>query len=172
MLEAQGVVVIESDRIGHAVLEPDGPAFAAVAAEWPEAVSAGRIDRAALAGIVFSDHEELERLEELTHPHIAAEIVRRVADAGDVPVAVELPVAADLVGDGWVEVLVDAPDDVRLSRALDRGIGEVDARHRMASQPTRAEWLGRAHRVISNDGSLDGLARQVEALWRDVSGDA
>jgi dephospho-CoA kinase len=71
-----------------------------------------------------------------------------------------------------VEVLVDAPDDVRLLRALDRGIGEVDARHRMASQPTRAEWLGRAHRVISNDGSLDGLARQVEALWRDVSGDA
>ena len=47
MLAARGARVIDADRIGHAVIDASGPAFAAVAQRWPEAVVGGHIDRQA-----------------------------------------------------------------------------------------------------------------------------
>ncbi len=166
MLAARGAEVIEADRIGHAVLEPDGEAFEAVAARWPTVVRFGRIDRAALGAIVFRDETELAALEALTHPSIAVRIDELAAEAGGRVVVVELPLTKDLMGPGWHRVVVIADADLRLDRAVRRGMDEAEVRARMAAQAPPEAWLAIADSVIVNDGDLARLERRVDEWWQ------
>ena len=160
LLAGAGVATIDADGVGHEVLEPDGPAFGQVADRWPEVVSNGSIDRKALAAVVFNDMSQLRELEAITHPHIFDRILRRVKGEPG-PVVVEIPVLDHGLGDGWRRMLVDAPDEVRLERAVARGMTRADAVARIASQPSRAEWLSVADLVIPNRGSLEELGAAV-----------
>jgi dephospho-CoA kinase len=169
LLGERGVVVIEADRIGHEILEPGGAAFDVVAGRWPEVVVSGRIERSRLAAIVFSDQEQLAELEAITHPLIGAEIARRVNEAEDRDVVVELPVADDRADSGWIRVVVDAPGAIRETRAVARGMARADVARRLAAQPGRNSWLSRADYVIDNRGSLTDLETQVDELWADLT---
>jgi dephospho-CoA kinase len=160
-----GATVIDADRIGHQLLA--GSSFEALARRWPSVVVDGRIDRSRLAEIVFSDESELRELEAITHPVIRGEIARRVAEApGDRPVVVEISVPVPMVGGEWTTVVIDAPDDVRYSRLLDRGMDPGDIRARMAQQPSREDWQGLGDVVIDNSGSENDLRRKLRWLLR------
>jgi len=154
--------VVSADEVGHGLLFPDGAAFTAVAARFPESVVSGRIDRRALGAIVFADADALADLESLTHPAIGEEVRRRASRHRGL-VAVEIPLAKDLIGERWPRVVVDAPPAVRWARLRSRGMSEDDVEARMAAQPTREEWLALADYVIENgdgaglEGQLDGL---------------
>lgn len=163
MLEEHGVVGIDADEIGHDVLLPDGPAFESVAARWPEVVRDGRIDRARLAAIVFEDAGELSALEGLTHPHIFGRIGQRLEEVSGVAV-VEVPLLNPPSVSDWGRLVVDCSDEVRLARVVARGMAEGDARARMASQPSRAEWLTVADVVVPNHGGLEELWGTVRDL--------
>jgi dephospho-CoA kinase len=167
-LRALGAHVIEADLVGHEVLEPGGAAYESVTERWPSVVIGGVIDRGALAEIVFADVGQLRELEALTHPAIAAEIRRRVAGVETGVIAVELPVGSDLVGTGWVRVIVEAPVAVRLARSVARGQGEEDVRNRMDTQPSREEWRSGADYVIANDGTRAELMARVDELWAEL----
>jgi dephospho-CoA kinase len=169
LLAEKGATIIEADRIGHEVLEPGGPAFAAVAQRWPAVVVDGAIDRRRLATIVFADHEQLAELEAITHPAIHTEITRRARDAAESPVVVELPVAG-IVGPEWTWIAVIAEPAVRVERAVERGMDEEDVRRRIAAQLSNEEWCERASHVIVNDGSLEALRDEVESVWARIVG--
>jgi len=173
MLAAMGCVVIDGDSVGHSVLLPDGPAFDAVAARWSDAVVDGAIDRRALAAVVFADPAELDDLVAITHPAIAAEIARRVEEAGDRDVVVELPLIEGIVEETtrWHRLVVLAEDDVRLRRLLARGMDEEDARRRMAAQPDLPEWERSAASIIRNDGDFGDLAAAVDVWWAKRAAD-
>jgi len=161
LLSAFGIRVVDADRMGHRVLEPAGKAFAAVSARWPEVLRDGVIDRGRLAGIVFADRGQLRELETLTHPHIFGTIRGELEGFEGVGV-VEVPILE--TGLDWPRMVVDAPDEVRLQRALGRGMSIEDIRARTASQPTRAQWLASADLVIPNHGTLEELEETVEVL--------
>ena len=163
LLDEAGMLTIDADRVGHEVLEPDGPAFAAVAERWPQVVSEGRIDRAALAAIVFADRDELGELESITHPYIFDTIHARMEGYQGVAI-VEMPLLGDGLGEGWSRIVVDSRDDVRLNRAIARGMSEEDVRARMAAQPSRGEWLAQADLVVPNHRSVEDLAETVGRL--------
>lgn len=163
LLEEHGVDTIDADSVGHTVLQPDGPAFAGVAARWPHVVRNGEIDRRSLADVVFSDQGELDTLEALTHPHIFDLIRARVEDI-EAPVVVEIPLISHGLGDEWRRIVVDCRDDVRLERAVSRGMDETDARARMNAQPARSEWLAVADVVVPNHRTVDELQAAVARL--------
>ncbi len=165
ILAGRGVPVIHADMIGHAVLEPEGEAFHAVSAWWPEVVVDGHIDRAKLAAIVFEDPQALKQLESMTHPAIAARIHNLVAAESDAAiVVVEMPLLLPLLGEGWTRVVVDASIEVRKRRLADRGMGPGDVEARMAAQPRPQDWLDAADFVVGNDGSLEDLEQEVDRL--------
>ncbi len=163
ILARLGFAVIEADRVGHQVIEPDGPAYSAVVEEWPAVVVDGRIDRARLAAIVFTHHDQLARLEELTHPHIREAVAAQVAAAAGADVAVELPLATDLLGPGWIRLLVTAPESIRIARKTAAGMAEQDVINRMNSQPAPAEWWAAADVIVENSGSPEELEHEVAA---------
>ena len=163
--EQLGAMVVEADRLGHAVLEPDGEAFAAVSERWPSVVIGHQIDRSALAEIVFGDPALLIELEAMTHPPIIRRI--RGLAAGGVDLVVEIPLILDVPGD-WTRVFVDTDEDLRVHRAVDRGASEADVRRRLANQPDRAEWVSWADETIGNNGSLDELEALIDALWQGL----
>lgn len=163
LLAKEGMNTLDADSIGHEVLEPGGAAFGEVAARWPSAVIDGRIDRSVLAGIVFTDSEELARLEAVTHPHIFGIINDRV-ERFEGPVIVEMPVLGQGLGDGWRRLVVDGSDQVRARRAVDRGMAPQDVARRMAAQPTRQQWLAVADMVIPNEGDLEDLKETVDRV--------
>jgi len=170
LLAVRGACVIEADRLGHAVLAPDGEASAAVAQRWPAAASHGEIDRRRLADLVFADPGELAALEAITHPHIARRIHHLVAAAGDSVVVVELPLSADLLGSGWHRLVVLAPEEVRVARAVGRGMDEADVRRRMAAQAPYDVWEASADSVVVNDGDSASLAAAVDGWWERFIG--
>ncbi len=172
ILKRQGAVVIEADRIGHEVLEPGGAAHDAVAALWPSAMVDGRVDRASLAAIVFTDGEQLALLESITHPAIRDEIAARVVAVGEHDVVLELPFRSELAGPGWTRLIVDAPTELRIRRSVARGMAEADAANRLAVQPQREEWLVGAEHVIVNTGTLADLEQAVRNVWRELKAGA
>ena len=165
MLQELGVHAIDADSIGHDVIAPDGPAFGAVADRWPEVVTEGRIDRAALATVVFRDPAELRELEAMTHPHIFGRIATRLQDLSGV-VVVEIPLLGRPAFESMPRLVVDCADDIRLARLIDRGMTPEDARARMATQPGRAAWLASADMVVPNHDDRETL---WEAVQKTVS---
>ncbi len=164
LLAQRGALVVDADRVGHTVLEPYGEAYAAVRRRWPQVVTGGRVDRAALAEVVFSDRAELARLEEITHPAIRRRILDMVADTPHRLVVVEVPLRGDFMGEGWMRVVVDAPDEVRVERLRARGMDEADILRRMKAQPSRSEWLAWADFVVDNAGNEPQLESEVDRL--------
>jgi dephospho-CoA kinase len=164
LLSEAGMNTVDSDSIGHEVLEPGGEAFRQVAERWPDVVVDGRIDRPALGRIVFADPDALAELEGFTHPHIFGIIGHRVEGFGEGVVVVETPLIAEVLGSGWARMVVDSEDAARMERLQTRGFDQSDAQARMDAQPSRSEWLAVADLVIPNHGSLDDLRATVERV--------
>jgi dephospho-CoA kinase len=162
-----GADVISADEAGRATLEPDGEAFAAVAERWPEVIVDDRVDRAALAGIVFSDRDELAALEALTHPAIRSRIAAALDRSASPLVLVEVPILT-VFGDTWPVMVVDAPVETRIERLRGRGMSDDDIQARLASQPTRGEWLTAADVVVDNSGGMEDLEAECRFVWEWV----
>jgi dephospho-CoA kinase len=175
LLQDRGATVIDVDAIGRAVIEPGGRAYdAVVEAFGPSIVDAdGRIDRTALARIVFSDAAQLERLTGISHPAINAELVGLLdALPRDATVVLDMAILAEgNLGRPDPEhsyefvVTVEAPSEERIARAVARGMTEDDARRRMQSQASEDERRALADVVIVNDGSQRELEAKVGDLW-------
>jgi dephospho-CoA kinase len=163
ILQDHGVSTIDADSVGHEVLEPGGAAVEAVAEAWPEVVEVGVVDRKKLGAVVFNDSASLQRLEAMTHTHTFALIGERIEEFIP-PVVVEIPLLINPFAGSWRRMVVDAPDHTRVERSVSRGMDRDDVFARMASQPSRQEWLAAADLVIPNHGDLIDLNDTVASL--------
>ena len=166
LLAERGIHTIDADAVGHAVLAGEG--LAPVAQRWPDVVFEGQIDRQALARIVFDDPGELSVLEAITHPLIFGRIEADLKGFSGVAV-VEMPLLETSLG--WPMIVVDTDDETRLRRAVQRGMNEADVRRRMASQPSRSEWLAGADVVVPNHGDIRHLEATVAHVADYLLGD-
>jgi dephospho-CoA kinase len=168
-----GALVIDADALAREVVEPGTEGLAAVVAEFGEQVldSAGRLDRPALARVVFGDEAARGRLNAILHPRIRARAAELIAAAPagtvvvqDVPLLVETGQAGayDLV------LVVEAPPELRVQRlARDRGMPAEQARSRMAAQATDEQRRAAADVVIVNDGTPERLRADVDRFWAE-----
>ncbi|SPT63480.1 dephospho-CoA kinase [Actinomadura madurae] len=174
-LERHGALVIDADKIAREVVEPGTPGLAAVVAEFGEEVllPSGALDREKVGKIVFTDPERLAALNAIVHP-LVGERMRQLMEAApeDAVVVYDVPLLTENgLADMYDEVVVvDAPEETQLDRLVARrGMTEEDARARMANQATREARRAVATRVIENNGTLDALKTQVDALWKALT---
>ncbi|MCH7665362.1 MAG: dephospho-CoA kinase [Acidobacteria bacterium] len=125
----------------------------------------GAVDHARLAERVFSDSQALESLEERIHPLVRAQFAE-AARRSEAPAVLEatLLVEAGYAPDFDLVVTVEAEAERRIERAVARGLSEAEARARFEAQADRGLRARAAHRVLQNDGSLEDLREQVDAL--------
>lgn len=174
LLAEKGVPVIDADALARRVVEPGSPALAEIAARWPSVVEDGRLDRKALAAIVFSDPAERKALEAITHPRIRAEAERRFAEAeaAGAPQAVyeaALLFENDLDRELDATILVAAPIEQQIERLCARdGLDRRAAEERLRAQLPLEEKRARATFVVENDADLETLRRRVDAVWDEV----
>ena len=179
LLAERGAEVVDVDAVGRAVIAPGGRAEAAVRTEFGDDIvgADGSIDRRALARVVFEHPEGLARLEAISHPAINAELTELVAALpGDAFVVYDMAVLVES-NLGRVDpahryqrvVVVDAPLELRIERAVARGMSEADARARAANQATDEQRRAVADLVVANDGDLTALRAAVAEAWTTIS---
>ena len=167
-LQRLGCVVSDSDARAKALL--DRPDIRARLVQWwgPRVTDPmGRIDRRAVASIIFPDPAERARLEGLIHPilklerEVEAERAKRDGAAAfvvDAPLLFEagLHEACDAV------IFVDAPLAHRLERVrASRGWDEHElARREVAQWPIERKRAACGY-VVTNAGDLESLAAEV-----------
>ena len=83
----------------------------------------------------------------------------------EVPLLVEAPAFAEF---GDVVLAIEAPESVRVARAVAFGRAEGDARARIACQAPDGARAALADRVIVNDSSIKDFERELERFWDEV----
>ena len=170
LLVEHGAVLIDADKIAREVVEPGTAGYADVVARFgDEVVKDGRLDRPALAKLVFNDEQARKDLNAIVHPLVGertAELMAQAPDGAIVVYDVPLLVESGLAEGFDVVVIVLAAPEVRLERLAGRGMPPEDARARMAVQATDEQRRAVADEIVENDGTREELAVQVDALWQ------
>ena len=170
-LARRGAVVIDADRITRELQEPGQPVLAAMVERFGPGIVQpdGTLDRQAVADIVFHDADALADLNAIVHPAVGTEIAQRLAAQVDTDhvVILDVPLLVESGRDDMAAlIVVDTDPEVAVDRLVRfRGLGEADARARIARQASREERLARADLVIGNDGDRDALAAEVDRAW-------
>lgn len=170
-LAEAGFTVVDADQLIADLYRADQPGAEMVRELFGEAAlsEGGAVDHGAVAEIVFSDPEALERLEAAVHPLVRAAFAE-IARKSDTPAVLEatLLVEAGHAPDFDLVVTVEADAETRIARAVARGLTEAEARARLEAQADSELRRRAAHRVIENDGSLEDLSRASAALIEEV----
>jgi dephospho-CoA kinase len=171
-LAERGAVVIDADAIAREVSAPGEPAHDAVIAAFGDAVRLdGRLDRAALARVVFADPEALGRLEAIVHPVVRVRILALIAEAeaANAPAAVVEAIKlvegglASLCDETW---LVTCAPTVQRDRVIARGATSEDADRRIEAQAGLVERIRPlTTRVLDTSGPLVDARSRVAAAW-------
>ena len=170
LLAEQGLIVFDADRLVAELYGPGQPGAERVRELFGDSMLGrdGAVDRGALAATVFRDPGALARLEAAIHPLVRDRFEEIAGDVGIVVVE-----ATRLVEAGWGDeldlvVTVEAPAELRLERAVARGMDRDEARRRLAAQGEGEARRRRADVVMVNDGDLAALRAAVAVLVRDL----
>ena len=166
-----GITVIDADVVSRQVVEPGSPLLAALADRFGSAIldPDGRLNRARLRALVFSDAATLAALNSLTHPVIRARLLADAAAADGPYVLLEVPLLVEGGLSREVDriLVVDCDEARQRERVVARdgsGPAEVDAI--LKAQASRAARLAAADDVVENSGSLADLDVAVADLDR------
>lgn len=169
-----GAYIIDTDELAREAVAPNSDGLLAIAHVWPQFVRGGALDRAALAEVVFSDPQALNRLSEIVHPFVRRLAAEHASHAK--PDQLVVHVVPLLFESGYIDmveksVVVVAPAEQRIARVVARD--HSDAAHvlaRMNMQIDPEEARARADYVIDNDGDVAHLREQTRAVYDALTG--
>lgn len=175
-LAAKGARVVDADQLAREVVASGSPALAEIVDVFGSHMlhPDGSLNRAALAAVVFSDENKLKTLEDITHPAIRDLAQLRIIEAERDGVEVFVYENSILVQMGSASmfdfvVVVTAPRQLRIDRAVSRGMSREDATRRIDVQGDMQEIHAGADWTIDNSGDLPHLDEQIDALWSHLT---
>jgi dephospho-CoA kinase len=175
ILAELGCVVIDSDREARAALNL--PQVRDQLVRWwgPAIVGPdGKVDRSAVASIIFADDAQRRRLESLVHPLVRVrreEAIERARGAGVPAVVVDAPLLFEAGVDRECDVVVfvDAPRAAREERVrTNRGWDPDELSRREKAQWGLETKRSLADYVLPNDAGPDELKARVRALLDQI----
>ncbi len=171
LLRKRGCVVSDSDRLVAELYQPGARGTAQVRRLFSDDLldADGGVDKKKLADVVFNDSDELERLEAVIHPLVGAAFRRLVEESPGI-VVFEVPLLAETGGGDRYDYVVtqEADSDLRLERAVARGIDQESALARLRAQAGSESRIALADYVLRNDGTPEELEAQVEELVKEL----
>ena len=166
-----GFLVVDADQIVASLYAPGAPGVEVVRELFGETclTADGSVDRGAVAGIVFKDTDARKRLEAGIHP-LVHQRFREIASSHDGVVVYEATLLVESGGSRLFDLVlsVEADPDSRLERAIARGMTRAEAEARLVAQGDGEIRRQGVDRILRNDGTLDELRSEVEALIREL----
>jgi dephospho-CoA kinase len=175
ILKKLGAAVIDSDRLGLEVVSPGTSGWQEVVSVFGQEILTpeGVIDRRKLARIVFRNPSALQKLNEIIHPRVDAEVEKRLRKYQEENLKAVFIEMAILIETCWMPRVdrfwvVKAPKETILKRLKERGVIESDALARMANQPPVEEKIKQNMVIIDNNGDRVDLEAKVGKLWKET----
>ncbi|KAJ8722181.1 hypothetical protein PYW08_004583 [Mythimna loreyi] len=175
-LKAKGVAVVNCDTIAHDLYKPGLPLNRTISENFGKDIitESGEVDRKKLGKIVFSDKEQLEKLNHLVWPKVIEEAQRRIQAFGEQGYRVVVMEAALMVRAKWYHSChqlwaVIVPRDEAIKRVQDRDhLSAEEAAKRVDSQVSNLEHVAHANVVFSPLWSYEYTQRQVDRAWKQL----
>lgn len=175
-LKLKGAAVINCDIIAHELYKPGLPLNSTIAEAFGHNVITdnGEVDRKKLGSIVFSDKEQLEKLNQLVWPAVIEEAQRRIKALGEQGYKVVVMEAAVMVRAKWYKHChqlwaVIIPPSEAISRLQERNnLTEEEAKQRIDAQPSNKEQVDLANVVFSPFWSYEYTQMQVDSAWKNL----
>ena len=172
-----GAAVVSADELAREAVRPGSETLRRLVERFGSQILLpdGTLDRKTLAARIFADPRQREDLNRITHPAVAALSVERLAQLvarGERLIVYEAPLLFEAGAERRVDAVVVVRIDplLQLQRLRERdGIGEKEARDRIAAQMSQEEKVGRADYVIDNSGSSEETEAQVRNLFRRLT---
>lgn len=168
-----GAEIIDADIVARQVVEKGSPLLAKIVEHFGQQILTAEkeLDRTALRQIVFNNEAEKNWLNNLLHPAIRAEMVKKLQESTACYVLWVVPLLIENKLTEFCDriLVVDVSPEIQLERATKRDQSKVETIQKiMDSQVSREERLSYADDVIENnlplEQSLPKIRQQVEVL--------
>ena len=164
-----GVPVVDTDLIAREIVEPGQPALKDIEnAFGPNIIDPnGRLKRAELRALIFSDPGERKKLESILHPRIRQEADKAIAEVSFAYCILVIPLLAESGAYPNVDriLVVDVKPEVQVDRLMTRdNSSRKQAEQALASQAGREQRLKIADDVLDNSGSPEQARNKVAQL--------
>lgn len=167
-----GAVVIDSDQLARAVLERGSKGFDLVLAKFGDAIlTNGELDRSLLATLVFNDSQKRSELESITHPLIRQRFAEIISSLPRESIVInQIPLLFESKGAYKFDhiITISAPEELRIERLKNRGLGFSDIKKRIEAQASDLERESISNSIIQNDKDELHLRNQVESTWLEL----
>ena len=173
VLREAGFEVLDADALAHELYERNVELRKKIALEFgDEAITEKGINRSYVSKLVFSEPEKLELLESIVYPVLLGEIEKINPVFVEAAVLYKCPEFAKKMKEIWV---VEASEDLRRERLLERGLARGDVENRMRAQEVYD--IKNAKRIINNrtkeeckNNVLKLLEKHIpDIIQRDIS---
>lgn len=167
--QALGVPWVSADRIGKRLTEPGSPYLKAITEHFGKAIlhPDGTLDRSRLRTLIFNQMLEKKWLENLLHPAIESNMLEEIKKIKAPYCLAEIPLLVETGKPLFVDrvLVIDVIEPTQVARLQQRdGIALSTAKHWLTQQSSRATRLQQADDILSNEGSLAALKKQVKIL--------
>src|SRR5918911_2603281 len=175
-LERAGAATLSSDAVVRELLETDEVRDALTGRFGPEVAPGGRVNRDALARLVFADPDQRSWLEGHLLPKVGERIWawRQELEGRDPrprAAVVEVPLLFESgMGEAFDHTIaVVAHDDLRAERIGERGHSGIASREeRQLSQDEKSQ---RADFTVRNDETVEELERELSSILESIESD-
>ncbi|MDE6035190.1 MAG: dephospho-CoA kinase [Ruminococcus sp.] len=168
----KGYSIIDADMIARQVMEKGKPCLAEIIRTFGGNIidDNGNLYRKKLAEIVFSDKENLEKLNSITYPYIITEIsdnIDSLVSQDNKFILLDAPTLFESNADRLCDVIVSvlAEPEIRKKRIISRdNLTPEQAQKRMNSQHNDGFFIENSDYIINNNDLPDKLGEKVAGI--------
>ncbi|MGU9957913.1 MAG: dephospho-CoA kinase [Arenicellales bacterium WSBS_2016_MAG_OTU3] len=167
--EYLGVPVIDADVISHELTQIGASGYREIVDYFGAGIvrGDGELDRTKLRNLVFNNSGEKRALEAILHPKIRAGMRKRANKLETVYCIFSIPLLIESKQHKTVDrvLVVDAANDKRIAWIKSRSrLSEAEISAIFAAQISTQRRLQLADDVLTNDGTLEALEKQVDKI--------
>lgn len=172
MFKEMDIPVIDADQISRDVVEPGEPAYESIVQQFGREVlhEDGYLDRKKLGKVIFSSEEKRKQLNEIVHPQVREEMVRRREQYKQeeyAAVVLDIPLLFESKLTDYVEktLVIYVDERTQLQRLMERDrSNRNDAKERIAAQIPVKKKAEMADAVIDNNGTIEESFQQLRDI--------
>ncbi len=170
-----GAHVIDTDRIVAELLKEREVCEEIKKLFGEEVIKDGKVDKKAIADIVFENPSMRIYLENILHPRVFKkidEIIDRIPSSGEPKIVViEAPVIFERGYQNRFDLIVTVftSEDTAIERLEKKGITKQEAIKRIKSQFPIEMKKSKSDFIIDNSGSIENTMKQVEEIFQKLT---